>query len=62
LIAVVPAPVLQLYVPPPDAVSVVVRPVQILFVPAIAAVGKAFTVTVLVALAVQPAAEVTVTV
>jgi hypothetical protein len=49
-------------VPPPDAVSVVEAPVQIVFVPEIAATGSGLTVTVREAVATQPAAEVTVTV
>jgi hypothetical protein len=49
-------------VPPPEAVSVVLPPEQIDVVPVILAAGSAVTVTVLLAVAVQPAAVVTVTV
>ena len=55
-------PLLHKYVPPPVAVNVVLAPLQITFVPVMLAVGNGFTVTVLVAVAVQPLALVTVTV
>ena len=48
--------------PPPVAVNVLVSPAQIVFVPEILAVGKALTVKVRLAVAVQPEAFVTVTV
>jgi hypothetical protein len=60
--AAVVAPLLQAYVPPPTAVKVVLAPLQITDVPVILAVGKALTVTVLVAVAVHPFELVTVTV
>ena len=60
--AAVVAPLLQLYVPPPVAVKVVLPPLQIVVVPVMVAVGALFTVTVLVEVAVQPFAPVTVTV
>ena len=47
---------------PPLAVSVVLPPVHIVFVPEIPATGRLLTVTSLVALAKQPEAVVTVTV
>ena len=58
------APVLHKYVTPVagDAVNVVEPPGQIVFVPVIEALGLARTVTVRVALSVQPFALVTVTV
>ena len=60
--AAVVAAVFQRYVPPPVAVKVAFAPAQMTFVPVIAVVGSGFTVTVRVAVAVQPAALVTVTV
>ena len=54
-------PVLHAYVPPPPAVSVVLAPAQIVAL-FIVAVGNGFTVTTPVVVAVQPAAEVPVTV
>ena len=48
--------------PPPVAVNVLEAPAQIVFVPEIDGVGKAFTVKVWLAVAVQPEAFVTVTV
>ena len=63
MIAAVVAPVLQVYPVPPLAVSVVLSPTQILAdTGVIEAVGKEFTVTVALVLAVHPAALVTVTV
>jgi hypothetical protein len=63
VIAAVVAPVLQLYPVPPLAVRVVLSPTQILAeAGVIEAVGKEFTVTVALVLAVHPAALVTVTV
>jgi len=71
VIAAVVAPVLQAYVPPPVPVNVAEVPEQmipsLLVVPEVSAtvipaVGKGFTVIVVVELAVQPAALVTVTV
>jgi hypothetical protein len=62
VMADVVAPVFQLYVPPPLAVRVVDCPLQMVLVPLMEAVGLELTVTVCVALAVQPAALVTVTV
>ena len=47
---------------PPLAVKVDEPPAHIVLVPAILGVGKAFTVSVLLAVAVQPAALVAVTV
>ena len=47
---------------PPVAVKVLVSPAQMVFVPDIDVVGKAFTVKVRLAVAVQPEALVTVTV
>jgi hypothetical protein len=61
IVAVV-APVFHKYVPPPVAVKFVLPPLQITFVPVIFAIGKAFTATPLLAVAVQPLAFVTVTV
>ena len=55
-------PGIQLYVEAPLAVSVVEDPAQIEFVPVAVTVGSAFTVTVIVAVFVHPAAEVPVTV
>lgn len=52
----------QEYVPPPEAVSVVMFPAQIEVLPEMLAVGTEFTVTFAVATLVQPAALVTVTV
>ena len=54
--------VLHEYDVPPLAVSIVLPPAQISVVPVMAAVGKAFTVTVAELMFVQPLAEVTVTV
>ena len=48
--------------PPPVAVNVLEVPAQIVFVPDIDGVGKALTVKVRLAVAVQPEAFVTVTV
>ena len=71
VIAVVVAPVLQAYVPPPVPVKVADAPAQmmpsLLTVPEVSAtvipgVGNGLTVMVVVAEAVQPAALVTVTV
>ena len=63
VIAAVVADVLHRYVPPPLAVSVVLCPLQMVaLVGLIAAVGALFTVTDLLAVAVQPLAFVTVTV
>ena len=71
MIAVVVAPVLQEYVPPPVPVSVTLAPVQmmpsLLAVPEVSAtvipgVGNGLTVMVRVVEAVQPFAFVTVTV
>ena len=71
VMAAVVAPVLQAYVPPPVAVKVAEAPAQmmpsLLVVPEvsvteIAGVGNGLTVMVLVDVAVQPAALVTVTV
>ena len=56
------APVLHIYVPPPLAVSVVDWPEQMERVPETDAAGSGFTVTVREAVAVHPAALVTVTV
>ena len=56
------APLLQAYVPPPVAVKVVLEPLQIIFVPVMAAVGNGLTVTAWLAVAVHPLALVTVTV
>jgi hypothetical protein len=53
---------LHKYVPPPAAVKVVLAPLQITDVPVMLAVGNGLTVTVLVAVDVQPLALVTVTV
>jgi hypothetical protein len=47
---------------PPLAVSVVLPPAQMVVVPDIPAIGNVFTVTVSVAVEVQPLAPVTVTV
>ena len=62
VMAAVEAPVLQLYDAPPLAVKVLLPPEQIVLFPAMLAVGLAFTVSVLSAVAVQPDALVTVTV
>jgi hypothetical protein len=62
VMAAVVAPLLQAYVPPPTAVKVVLAPLQITDVPVMLAVGNGLTVTVLVAVEVQPLALVTVTV
>ena len=71
MIEVVVAPVLQAYVPPPVPLRVADAPAQIIpslaVVPEVSAtvipaVGNGFTVMVVVAEAVQPAALVTVTV
>ena len=48
VIAAVVSPVLHKYVPPPLAVKVVLFPLQIIVVPVIDGVGKAFTATVTV--------------
>ena len=56
------APVLQRYVRPPEAVSVVVCPGQISRSPEIVATGAAFNTTVAEAVAVHPFWPVTVTV
>ena len=48
--------------PPPEAVNVLDVPAQIAVVPVMEGVGKAFTVKVRLAVAVQPKAFVTVTV
>ena len=71
VMAAVTAPVLQTYVPPPEAVSVADAPLQMIpslfatpevSVTTMAAVGSGFTVMVVEAVAVQPSALVTVTV
>ena len=62
MILAVLAPVLHAYVPPPVAVKVLVVPAQIVLLPVTDAVGLAFTVKTLEAVAVQPNAFVTVTV
>jgi hypothetical protein len=62
LMATVVAVVDHTYDVPPLAVNVVLWPLQIVVVPVIAGVGKAFTVTVLLVVAVHPFAFVTVTV
>jgi hypothetical protein len=62
VIAAVVAPVFQEYVVPPLAVSVVLAPLQIVVVPAMAALGNGLTVTAAEAVAVQPKELVTVTV
>jgi hypothetical protein len=61
VMAAVAAPLLQAYVPPPDAVNIVEAPAQITVLPVIVAVGSGFTTTVAVATAVQPVAFVTTT-
>jgi len=61
VIDVVIAPVLQEYEVPPLAVKDELAPAQIVLVPLIEVVGEALTVSVLLAVAVQPL-EVTVTV
>jgi hypothetical protein len=48
------APVLQAYVPPPEAVSVVAWPLQMVLVPEIAAAGDGLTVTTVEAELVHP--------
>lgn len=48
--------------PAPEAVSVVLPPVQMVVVPPMAAVGRLFTVILAVSLSVQPLMSVTVTV
>ena len=53
MIAAVVAPVLHEYEPPPLAVKVLDVPAQILLVPVMPVVGLAFTVNVLLAVAVQ---------
>ena len=60
--AVVCAPTLHKYVPPPVAVSVTAVPLQVAAGPLIPATGSGFTVNARVAVDVQPAALVTVTV
>jgi hypothetical protein len=50
------------YTPAPEAVRVVLLPLQIVVIPLIPAVGSEFTVTVAVSLSVQPFPFVTVTV
>ena len=62
VVAAVLAALLHAKLVPPVAVKVVLAPEQIAFVPVIAAVGFAFTVKVLLLVAVQPLAFVTVTV
>ena len=62
VIAAVVAEVLHKYEVPPDAVRVVLCPLQIVLVPVTVGVGKELTVMVLVAVAVQPVILVTVTV
>ena len=62
IIAVVAAPVFQVYVLPPLAVSVVLLPLHIVVVPLIKAVGFVFTVTVALAVPVHPTEFVAVTV
>jgi hypothetical protein len=62
VMAAIVAPVLHKYVPPPVAVNVVEPPLQTIDVPVMLAVGSGLTVTVLVAVDVQPLALVTVTV
>lgn len=52
----------QEYVPPPEAVRVAISPAQMAVLPLMPAVGTEFTVTVVIAVFVQPAAFVTVTV
>ena len=62
VIAAVVAPVLQRYVPPPDAVSVTGEPAHIAAEGgAMAAIGSGLTLIVVVNTAVQPNALVTVT-
>jgi hypothetical protein len=61
MLAVVAA-LLHRYEVPPLAVKVAVAPEQMLFVPVTTAVGLAFTVNVLLLVAVQPLAFVAVTV
>jgi hypothetical protein len=61
VIAAVVAPLLHRYDVPPEAVKLVLLPVQIVFVPVIAAVGFVFTVNALLLVAVQPFPSVTVT-
>ena len=60
--AVIPRLPDHVYVPAPEAVSVVPEPLQIVVPPLIIAVGSVFTVTVAVSLSVQPLPSVTVTV
>jgi hypothetical protein len=55
-------PLLQEYVNPPEAVSVVLTPAHIVVFPLIDAVGRLFTVTVAVSVSVQLLPSVTVTV
>jgi hypothetical protein len=64
VIAAVVSPLLHAYVPPPEAVKVTLPPEQIVVGPpaVIEAVVVVFTVTVWLAVAVQPLAFVTVTV
>ena len=54
-------PLLQEYEVPPEAVSVVVSPLQITLSPVMAGVGSGFTVTVTEVAAEHPLASVTVT-
>lgn len=56
------SPELQIYVPPPVPVRVALNPLQIVALPVIFAVGKAFTTTLVVVVFLQPVAPVTVTV
>ena len=59
--ALLPRPPDQAKVFAPEAVSVVLFPLQIVVTPLITAVGSGLTETVLTAEAVQPASDVTVT-
>jgi hypothetical protein len=54
VLAAVVGPLLHAYVPPPLAVKVVLPPEHIVVVPVIPAVGNGFTVSVVLAVAVQP--------
>ena len=56
------SPVLQLKITPPVAVSIVLFPRHILFIPSIFTSGKLFTLVILLAEDVQPLMSVTVTV
>ena len=62
VIADVVAPVLQMYDEAPEAVNVVLSPIQIILSPSITIVGNGFTFTVKLVVVVQPFVSVAVTV